>query len=180
MYFLLPSCSVILKHVFQNSRYFWCSKLLLNALPSSGDKPCWGPDAGEHLVQQVSPFFVSTLSPHTEWLSHASAVCLRLLRTWGATLFHGWRFAQFCSTQHPHQQPSCGGWFHHVWTTASQRLCKQFAVFGIWNLKYRSFLRLLLQIYIHSCLRESKILISSEIKCQESVIRRQKIVPLCR
>lgn len=42
-------------------------------------------------------------------------------------------------------------------------------MFGSQNLKCRSFRRLLLQIHIRSCLRESKNPVSSQIKCQGSV-----------
>lgn len=65
-------------------------------------------------------------------------------------------------------------------TTSEQQhhsVCKRFVVFGIWNLRNRRFHRLLLQIYIHSCLRESKNPISSQIECQGSVSKETENSP---
>lgn len=63
-------------------------------------------------------------------------------------------------------------------TTSEQQhhsVCKRF-VFGIWSLRNRRFHRLL-QIYIHSCLRESKNPISSQIECQGSVSKETENSP---
>lgn len=168
MYFLLPSCSVILKHVFLNSHYFRYSKLLLNTLPSSGDEPCWGLDPGEHLVQQVSMFFVSILSQNTEQLSHACAVCVHLLRT-GGEKCHPTDNVLHNSAPLSILTSLRAGANFAISEQQHRSVCKWFVVFSIWNLKYRSFHRLHLQTYIRSCLRESKNPISYQIKCQGSV-----------
>lgn len=67
-------------------------------------------------------------------------------------------------------------------TTSEQQhhsACKQLVVFGIWNLKYSSFQRRLLQIRIHSCLKESKNPIFFS-ECGESVTKEAENSPFAR